>query len=87
MTVKDEERERILTDNAGIHVCRRSRDTGLLVSLYRCDEAGISGGAWATVCESHSTIVTHASRTAALSHLSYPLEWCSECAEKGSKNV
>ncbi len=68
--------------NAGLVVTRRSRETGQLVSVYRSNEAGIEDDPtipWATLCETHSSVVCHSTRELALHHLTAPTGWCIPC--------
>jgi hypothetical protein len=83
--MKDAERDAILTNNAGAHYCRRNKQTGHLVTVYNCEEAELSGGPWATVCEKHGFILTHDHVTHALRHLSHPLDWCEECEQESKR--
>lgn len=72
-------------DAAGLREARIARSTGTLVGLYRADEAGIEDDPrtpWATVCEDHSTVVCHETRTAAGAALAYPGGWCDDCRTK-----
>lgn len=69
-------------DNAGLVVTRRSPKTGQLVSLYRSVEAGIEDDPatpWATLCETHTSVVCHTTRELALHHLADPTGWCQPC--------
>jgi len=69
------------SDLAGLRVYRKARTTGTHVSLYDGPEAGLdyNYGRWNTVCEEHGCIIQHKTYAIALSHLSYPNEWCEEC--------
>lgn len=69
---------------AGCVVQRVSRETGALVGLYHADQAGLDSdpaNPWATVCEAHSNMVTHASLRLARLSLAAPSEWCEACRE------
>lgn len=68
---------------AGCVVQRRSRRTGMLVSLYAAEQAGLdpAGGPWATVCEDHGAIANHATLDLARAHLP-AVEWCEACQER-----
>lgn len=57
-------------------ITRKARSTGTKVSLY-FDQS--EDGDWSTVCEDHGGIVYHATKTAALSFLSHPEDWCPGC--------
>lgn len=72
---------------AGCKALRICRSTGTLVGLYEAEPANLDtdDGAWATVCETHGSIVMHRTRTTAESHLSHPEEWCDECREPGEE--
>lgn len=69
---------------AGYIACRKNRITGDLLVLYRAAHQGIDddGGKapYATVCEAHKTIATHATRALALSHLP-TADWCEACQD------
>lgn len=66
---------------AGCVVQRKARSTGTLVGLYHGEQAELDtdGGAWSTVCEVHSTVISHETRKMAESHLSSPQDWCEDC--------
>jgi hypothetical protein len=68
--------------NRGLVVTRRSRATGLLVSVYRGAEAGIEDDPalpYVTVCEAHGSAVCHSSKRLAVSWLAEPQTWCEQC--------
>jgi len=73
----------ILRDNAGAMVSRTCRATKTVVTLYDGEQAGMDTDngtmRWQTVCEPHGTIIAHATRAVAESHLSHPDEWCEVC--------
>lgn len=52
----------------------RARSTGATCS------AGRTAMGWGTTCETHDTLATARSRTAAEHAVSRPQEWCSQCA-------
>jgi len=60
---------------------RRSRDTGALIGLYHAGQAGMNAdaGAWATVCEDHGTVVSHARLADARAWMAEPSIWCEGC--------
>jgi len=68
---------------AGCVVQRRSRRTGTLIGLYAAEQAGLdpASGPWATVCEDHGAIATHATLNLARAHLP-AVEWCEACQEQ-----
>jgi hypothetical protein len=71
-----------IASRKGCLVLRYVRSTGALIGLYRSAEAGIESDPttpWATVCEDHSTLVCHQTRTSAETALPYPQEWCEDC--------
>lgn len=78
---RDAEREKIIAENAGVLECRRARSTGLLVTLYDGEAAGLDtdGGRYSTVCEPHGGIVCHSSRRTARDWMSSPESWCPRC--------
>jgi hypothetical protein len=61
---------------------RKSRETGVVVGIYRADQAGFDdeGGPWVTVCEQHSTICNHDTFKLATYHAPM-VDWCEECRE------
>lgn len=66
---------------AGCKDLRFARSTGTLVGLYEAEPAGLDteSGKWATVCETHGSILCHQTRSVAQSHLSHPEDWCPYC--------
>ncbi|MGF6996684.1 hypothetical protein [Paraburkholderia sp. GAS32] len=44
-------------------------------------------GAWATVCEKHSTICNHSTLKLARDHLGDPTMWCEECQAEDRENA
>lgn len=74
----------ILKHNAGAKVSRVAKSTKTVVTLYDGIEAqmDVEGGRWQTVCDTHSNVVAHRSKSVALSHLSYPEEWCDDCQKE-----
>lgn len=69
---------------AGCFAQRRSRQTGILIGIYKARQAGLdeSGGPWATVCEVHGTIINHRNLAYAQRHAADPLGWCETCREE-----
>lgn len=67
---------------AGCRILRRTR-AGLLVGLYRNDEANLDadGGPWSVVCEGHGGIVCLDTLEIARSWLSHPEDWCPDCQQ------
>ncbi len=68
---------------AGCVVQRKARQTKLLVGLYQAEQAGMESDSetpWATVCETHGSIVCHPTFQIAQSHLSDPVGWCEVCS-------
>jgi hypothetical protein len=71
-----------LPNHAGIVAFRKARSTGTHVGLYRAGEAGIDSdpeAPWITVCEEHSSMVSHGTRRLAEQAMSHPEDWCEEC--------
>jgi hypothetical protein len=73
-------------DSKGLAGCvqqRKARENGVLVGVYRNDQAGMddNGGKepWSTVCEAHGHIVSHTSLKLAKSHAAEPRGWCETC--------
>jgi hypothetical protein len=62
---------------------RRCRATGATIVVidtkHPDNDLDPDGGRWATVCDTHSTVVNHRSQALALSHAAWPT-WCEECA-------
>lgn len=70
---------------AGCVIQRRSRETGTLVGLYHSLQSGMESDPelpWSTVCEDHSSIVSHPTLRDAKHFLGYPTQWCDDCREK-----
>lgn len=67
--------------NAGWRQTRVARTTGLPVSIYDAEPAGMDpdGGRWQTVCEAHGSIISHQTLSLARYHASAPDEWCACC--------
>lgn len=68
---------------AGCIEYRKRRSTGFYVGVYNGEEAGMDTDdgrmPWSTVCEEHSTVIHHATKTLALAHARDPQGWCEEC--------
>lgn len=61
---------------------RRSRATGTLVGLYRSAEGDMEVDPelpYTTVCEDHSTLVSHRTLADARANLGHPEGWCDAC--------
>jgi len=69
--------------NAGQRGSFVNRETGSLVSVYNAAEADLDtdGGAWAVVCEDHSSILNTSTARLAFSHGRDPRAWCEGCRE------
>lgn len=67
-------------NRAGCVQIRKSRATGAIVGVYNAEQAGLDSGsgAWATVCETHNTLVNHESLALALYHAPAVI-WCEYC--------
>jgi hypothetical protein len=73
---------------AGCVQQRKCRATGVLVGVYRCDQAGLDDNApWATICEEHSTILSTTSLGAARSFASDSCSWCDACRAAKQREV
>lgn len=75
---------------AGCVVQKRSRITGALVGVYNSEQAGLEDDpscAWMTVCESHGTLVGHASLRLARDHSADPEGWCQFCRARNNTYV
>jgi hypothetical protein len=72
--------------NAGLVFTRRSRETGLLVSVYRNREALLDDAdgryPYSTVCEEHGQICAHESLRLARHHAANPTGWCEVCMDR-----
>lgn len=80
---KSSTRRYIEATRAGLIQLRRARETGLLIGVYKNDEAGLSPeGEYSTVCETHGEVITHETRKLALLHASNPTGWCEACMDK-----
>ena len=69
-------------DRAGCISLHRAHQTGVLVGIYLCEEAGLDGGEgnpYVTVCELHGSICGHVDRAAAIHHGPSPADWCEPC--------
>jgi hypothetical protein len=66
---------------AGLVETRRNRRTASTIAVYDGDAAGLDteAGRWQTVCETHSTILSHETQALALLHMATPDEWCEPC--------
>lgn len=54
---------------------RRNRRTGGMV-VAQFDDCG-----YVTICETHDMFAEYTSKSAALSWMAHPEDWCSECAK------
>lgn len=67
----------------------RARSTGALVILVDAYEQGLGraedgDGRWATICDTHSTLVHHDTLALARNWMPAPEGWCDECREVSS---
>ena len=72
---------------AGYRQAHFSKATGTLVVVLDGKEAGLDtswDSRWYTLCDDHSTIVSHSTLQLARAHSPDPDEWCDECREPGS---
>lgn len=75
------ELDALVRERAGCEALRYTR-ASVLVGLYRSAESGMEEDdelPWTTVCEDHSTLVSHPSKRLAVAHLGHPDGWCDEC--------
>lgn len=81
--------DREQAERPGCRALRRANRTRTLVGLYHNKEAKLDdeGGPYSTVCEVHGTVIAHETLKLATHHLSYPDQWCEDCAEaiKGTR--
>ena len=66
---------------AGLRAWSRSRSTGSTIAIYDGEAADLdtTAGRWQTVCETHGTIISHATLRLARYHAAAPEEWCEDC--------
>ena len=57
--------------------------TGALITVERTGTGSWieEDPGWATLCETHSRIVTHRTRRLAIYHATCPEDWCEDCSE------
>lgn len=69
--------------NAGQRGTFINRATGSRISVYNAAEADLDtdGGAWAVVCEDHSSILNTSTARLAFDHARDPQGWCESCRE------
>lgn len=62
---------------------KRNRQTGTRITIGRAEELAVDtdAGPWATICEDHSIIMNHRTRTLAGAHAADPAGWCESCRE------
>lgn len=65
---------------AGLRYVTRPRGFESVVGIYNARAAGLDPDGWATVCETHDSIVIHDSYALAVEHAAFPV-WCDECQE------
>jgi hypothetical protein len=73
-----------MADRVGCLALRRNRESGTVVGLYLANEAGIESDPrlrYATVCETHDTVVCHERKTDAAYWLRHPKTWCEFCQD------
>ncbi len=72
--------------HAGLLGCVQQRKTrqGATVSVYRADQADLddTAGSWATVCETHGSILNHEALAVARRFAVVPNERCVDCQER-----
>ena len=80
---------RKLPDYAGLIDYRKARSTGTFVGLYIAEmaHADTQGGKYITICEEHSTVINHATRQLAASHMSSVDSWCEQCVKVKQSDV
>jgi hypothetical protein len=66
---------------AGLRSWVRNVATGSTIAVYdgRAADLDTDGGRWQTVCETHSTIISHRTLALARSHAAAPADWCEGC--------
>lgn len=67
---------------------RKNRETGTVVLLGLTEDFDLdpSQGKWSTICETHGEVLMYDTKAAAISYMSHPSEWCSECAAQKEAN-
>lgn len=70
---------------AGLIQRRKSQAFGVVVSIYKAEEAGLDpcGGPYVTVCDAHGSLCNHETLREARAHAPH-LNWCEECMENKS---
>ena len=73
----------ILEHHAGARLSRKSRKSGMTITLYHAEEAHLDpeGGPYVTVCEQHGNLVNHDTYALARDWMTDPTGWCPDCAE------
>jgi hypothetical protein len=71
----------LYADNLGWRQTAIARTTGLPVSIYDGEAAGMdtAGGRWQTICEPHGEVISHETLALARYHAAAPDEWCEVC--------
>jgi hypothetical protein len=72
-----------MRDHAGLIETKVRRATGLRVSIYLAEEAGLDpeSGRYSTVCEEHATLVNHETLRDARGWAADPAGWCEDCRD------
>jgi hypothetical protein len=83
--------EHAVDGRAGCVQLRRARSTGTLVGVYDGEQAGLDtddgASPWSTVCEEHSTCVSHRTLALARDHAAAPEGWCEDCVPRRQERV
>ena len=59
--------------------CQASGATIVVIDTKHPDNyVDPDGGRWATLCDTHGSVVNHDTQQLAVAHAAYP-EWCAEC--------
>ena len=70
----------LLATGPTVKVTKANRETGTMVVLKNWCEGDVKN--WTTLCIQHESECAHESRAAAVSWMSQPSMWCSECREQ-----
>lgn len=78
------ERAARVREYAGVRSVRVSPQTGTVVAVYDARAAGMdtAAGRWSTVCEDHSTIISHRTLALAEYHAAAVADWCEPCRKE-----
>ena len=72
----------ILARNGGARYSHRNSKTGTVVTVYDSLSSSMDTdrGRWQVVCEDHASLSCYQTLRVAREWMSYPEEWCEDCA-------